>query len=173
MFFLVLDTGDGITDPATPYEETQREWLRKTVASPEFSAAQFRVLLAHHPLRHQEEGGGLEILRLYRAIPPEAAAKIDLMVSGHVHFYSRQLSGKAELYSPHPARNGKIMTVLPPFPVLTCDFNGAVLVKKDADKLLVTAWGKEGKTLDQLTIPRKIDGNGPAPTERKTGKMTK
>lgn len=155
VFFLVLDTGDGMTDPPSAYEETQREWLRRTVTSPEFSAAQFRVLLAHHPLRHLEEGGGLEVLRLYQAIPPEAAKKIDLMLSGHVHIYSRQLPGKAELYSPHPARNGKAMTILPPFPVLTCDFDGAFLVKKDADKLLVTAWGKGGKTLDELVVPRK------------------
>ena len=92
--FVVLDTGDcGAPDSSrplndyTPYFSVQEEWLRNAIEEPEFRDAPFRVALLHIPIVWEDYDGGGLVCFYGKAKWHDlfVKAKIDLIISGHVH----------------------------------------------------------------------------------------
>lgn len=87
---IVLDTGEdkpdenqyllGLADFAR-YKEIQRQWLEREIASSEFQAAKYRVVVHHIPIK-QWLPNNMSWLPLYKK------GKIDLIINGHAHGYS-------------------------------------------------------------------------------------
>lgn len=93
--FTVLDTGEdkedthpvyaGIVD-FDRYRESQAEWFKQVVQTPEFKKAKFRVIMMHIP--HYYSGdwhGPMECRRLFA--PLFEQHKVDLFLAGHTHRY--------------------------------------------------------------------------------------
>ena len=121
--------------------------------SAEFRNAQFRVLIAHHPL-FDPSGAAPELVALFKTLPADARQSFDLMCAGHIHRYEKLMPGKV-LYSTLPHRNGKKQKFTPPFPVMTIPQWGYFLIEKYSDKMVFKAFSPENTVLDSVTIPRK------------------
>jgi len=93
---VVLDSGEDKTDDNweygglvafDQYREKQREWLRREIASPDFKAAAFRVVLIHiSPWHSGDWHGTLHCREMFGPLLNEG--KIDLQVSGHTHRFA-------------------------------------------------------------------------------------
>ena len=100
--FIVLDAGED--KPRIPKTENygrtfdrelmkeQRAWLEKTVKSPEFQTAKFRIVLLHSPMTERYMGASEKILTngLFTGEKPQY--KIHLWVTAHTHLYARTLA---------------------------------------------------------------------------------
>ena len=92
--FVVLDTGQpDALDAARPlhdfysYRSVQQEWLRSAIEEPEFRDAPFRVALLHIPIVWEDYTNGGVVCFDAKAKWHDhfVKAKIDLIISGHVH----------------------------------------------------------------------------------------
>jgi len=93
---VVLDSGEDKTDDNweygglvafDQYREKQREWLRREIASPDFKAAAFRVVLIHiSPWHSGDWHGTLHCREMFGPLLNEG--KIDLQISGHTHRFA-------------------------------------------------------------------------------------
>ena len=93
---VVLDCGEDKTDDNweygglaafDQYRETQRDWLRKEIESPEFKAAAFRVVLIHiSPWHSGDWHGTLHCREMFGALLNQG--NFDLQLSGHTHKYA-------------------------------------------------------------------------------------
>ena len=150
--FVILDT-DGDMPVSKDYLAAQQKFLFDAVKSAEFRNAQFRVLIAHHPL-FDPSGAAPELVALFKALPADAQQSFDLMCAGHIHRYEKLMPGKA-LYSTLPHRNGKKQKFTPPFPVMSIPQWGYFLIEKYSDKMVFKVFSPENTVLDSVTIPRK------------------
>ena len=90
---IVLDSGEDKPDDHRAYfgmadfdqyREAQRQWLEREIASPEFQAAKYRVVVHHiPPLPGQMWSKNTETW-----VPLYEKGKVDLVISGHTHKYS-------------------------------------------------------------------------------------
>lgn len=93
---VVLDCGEDKTDDNweyaglaafDQYRAVQREWLRKEIASPEFKAADFRVVLIHiSPWHSGDWHGTLHCREMFGELLNQG--KFDLQFSGHTHRFA-------------------------------------------------------------------------------------
>ena len=150
--FVILDT-DGDMPVGKDYLARQQKFLHDAVQSDEFRNAQFRILLAHHPL-FDPSGYAPELFAMFKSLPEKAQQSFDLMFAGHVHRYEKLMPGKP-LFSTWPHRNGKKQNFTPSFPVMTVPQWGYLMVEKQADKLLFKAVSPENTVIDSFTVSRK------------------
>ncbi|MBE6359602.1 MAG: hypothetical protein E7057_10215 [Lentisphaerae bacterium] len=154
IFFLLLDSGGDAPDK-TDYVKKQKEFLQKAVRSKEFSAAEFRVVMTHHPLFDAVSGGGEQAVELFSSLPLEVQKSFDLCLSGHVHSYNRLLPGEKVIFSNNAARNGKMAELSWTFPVLTSDSDGVIAVEKSGRVLKVTVIDGKGSEIDRLELKQR------------------
>lgn len=90
---VVLDSGEDKPDSHRDYfgmagfdayRETQRRWLAREIASPEFQEATYRVVVHHIP----PLPGNTWTQSTERWLPLYEKGKVDLVLSGHTHKYS-------------------------------------------------------------------------------------
>jgi len=111
--WLVLDCGEDKPDDHKEYygladfdsfRREQTEWLKQELASQEFSAPPWRVLVHHIPLYSQSETGGFHTACRDLWADLLARANIDLALNGHTHhraFYPAESVG-----APYPIAVG-------------------------------------------------------------------
>jgi acid phosphatase type 7 len=144
-FFIVLDSGEdkpdndkeysGLVD-FSAYHLQQAQWLEAVLASQEFKAAQYQVVLLHIPLFGED--------KVPPSFEPVAALlrsnkEIDLMVNGHTHEYG--IFTPEDSVLPYPAAfSGGPET----------DTAAAVLVNMDKDGFRVRIMSIDGKIVDQI-----------------------
>ena len=66
-----------------PFNDTQREWLKKAVETPEFRTAKHRIILAHYPVTRINSRQGKEYDGIF--IGKDRYVNIDLYLCGHQH----------------------------------------------------------------------------------------
>lgn len=154
VYFMVLDF-DGDLCHDTDYIDEQCKWLAEEVKRPEFSAAEFRVMLVHQPL-FAGRGGGKTLCKVFSGLPEKAQNSFDLAFSGHVHIYEKSMPGDKYIFSLHPGRNGKVEAMPLKFPVLTGEKESAIIVEKNSKQLLIKVFSKaQNKQVDEIVIKRK------------------
>lgn len=155
VYFLLLDS-DGDFKWTAEYEKAQKDFLRNAVHSKEFKEAQFRVILMHKPLFPHRYGGGIKSLRMISELPKNIIQSIDLCLGGHKHSYNWLLPGAKTMHSTLKSIHGKpVDNVSWPFPAITSDVDGYVVVQKDDKSLKVTVVGGNKKVLDTFTVNKK------------------
>ncbi len=152
VFFIVLDTDADAKETDSTYLDEQFDWLKKVVASPEFAAAELRVLISHVPFYRSKE-----VTNLMNSMPPAALAAVDLVLNGHCHNYSKILPGSDKIVTEDTRFKGKShkFDIKVPCPILVNDQAGAIVVKKDQKKLSVLVLNNAGKTLDTLEVNKR------------------
>jgi predicted phosphodiesterase len=144
-FFIVLDGGEdkpdadqeygGLVDFSS-YHREQAQWLENVLASPEFKAARYQVVLLHVPLFGEDQAPPsfepvASLLRSNR--------DIDLMINGHTHEYG--IFKPEESGLPYPAAfSGGPET----------DTAAAVIVNTNEDALRVRIMDIHGNIVEQI-----------------------
>ncbi len=92
--FVILDSGEDKPDTEEvyaglanfdEYRLKQLEWLKKEVIGEEFQKAQFKIVIVHMPIIEDKKNWyGMQFLAEHFG-PVLKEAKIDLMISGHMH----------------------------------------------------------------------------------------
>jgi len=149
LHLLVIDTGEDKPDSTQvyaglnrmgPYREMELAWLEHHVrTSPTLRRAPFRVLLMHQPDWGWLEGGKVERDAWTAAAN---AAKVDLVIAGHMHRYSLTPAGGPEGNS---------------YPILVVGRGQLAKVSVSEDELRVTIVAEDGSTVGSLTLPRRPD----------------
>jgi acid phosphatase type 7 len=144
-FFIVLDSGEdkpdddieygGLVD-FSAYQQQQADWLAQVLASPEYKAAQYRVVLLHIPL-FGEWGVTPEFEPL--AAQLRGNTGIDLMINGHTHEYGLFLPEETGLPYPVAFSGGP-----------ESDSAAAVIVNMDDDMLRINIVDVNGTIVDQI-----------------------
>lgn len=155
VFFLYLDSGEG-QKQLTDYTKKQGEFLEKVIQSPAFRNASFRILLVHHPLYPEPKWQSSELEYFFKLMKKhKAEQKIDLMLAGHIHSCNSLLPGEKKLKSTNPRLNGKIFQTSVPFPVLTNDRSGLIVVDAQSGKLTVSIYDGKLKKWAVQDFPAK------------------
>ncbi|MGV8963679.1 MAG: metallophosphoesterase [Candidatus Saccharimonadaceae bacterium] len=142
--FVVLDGGEDKPDSDIEYSDlaqfdayrdTQAEWLKKIVATPEFKNAQYRVVIIHIAPVGSTWHGTLDIQQKFLPILNEA--NIDIMLCGHEHEFdyikpSNQVS----------------------FPILINDNETYLDVNVDASAMNLVVKSIKGDELHKFTIKK-------------------
>jgi predicted phosphodiesterase len=142
--FVVLDTGEdkpdsdieysGITDYDN-YRTEQARWLAQAVKSKDFTEARFKIVIAHIPpvsnaaLWHGEK----EVLEKF--VPILNQAGIDVMLSGHQHYYMNKKP------------NSDIK-----FPIIVNAHKTVLKGTANDNKLELVVKDLEGKIIDQMIL---------------------
>ena len=152
--FVLLDTDhDGRIAPQ--YLKAQTEFLRRTVKSPAFRNAQWRILLLHVPLTFRtDKRWGEDNFALMQSLTPEERDSFDLAFSGHTHVFCRTFPDGPKVYSTYP-KFTKLKTRPFAFPEFTAPQLGLMRVDKGADTLTVEVFAPSGERLDCQVIRRK------------------
>lgn len=147
LHLVVLDTGEDKPDSTQvyaglnrmgPYRERELAWLERHIrTSPTLEAAPFRILVMHAPDWGWLSGGGAE-----REVWTAAAnaAKVDLVISGHMHRYSFTPAGGPEGNS---------------YPILVVGRGQLAKVDVTENELRVTVVAEDGSTVGSFTLPRR------------------
>lgn len=142
--YIFLDTGEDKPDSDIEYYDRtdydkyrteQAEWLAQAVQSKEFIEAKFRVVIAHIPPLPNDDvwHGQKEVLRKF--VPILNQANIDVMLSGHLHYYI----------------NNKPTSSVQ-FPVVVNAHNTAIKGVTHEDELQLEVWDLDGKVIDKIVI---------------------
>lgn len=168
MFFIVLDSGNDATDTQggalfsnTELLRKQRLFLEKTICSPSYRNAAFRVILLHIP--PFRASNPVEKM-IYDMLQPLRDAEIppDLMLSGHIHRYLRVNAG-AMTFDPASDQKwaAEYPAVMPlPCTVIVCSTSTALDCKATQDALEIKAISPIGnaqawRPVDEIRIPRR------------------
>lgn len=145
--FIVLDTGEdkpdsdieysGITDYDN-YRSEQAAWLREAVKSDEYRRAKYHVVIAHMPPQPIKDlwHGPQEVLEKF--VPILNDAKIDVMLSGHLHSYGN--------YKPDAQVK---------FPVIVNSLDMVIDGHTDGNHLLLEVRNTKGTLIDSIKIAQK------------------
>ena len=154
VFFVLLDTDhDGRISPECL--KAQTEFLRRTVKTPEFRQAQWRILLLHVPLTFRpDKRWGEDNFALMQALTPAERDSFDAAFSGHTHVYCRTRPGEKTVFS---ANRKLAKTKIRPFafPEFTGPQLGLIRVEKTADTLTVEVFAASGECIDRQVIGKK------------------
>jgi len=139
--FVVLDCGEdkpdsdmeysGIVD-FDQYRNTERDWLKEALKSPEFTGATFKVAVVHMPPFGGWHGED-EVASKF--VPLLNDAKVDVMLCGHLHEYQN-----------HKAENGVN------FPVIVNSNNTVLKAEADAQLLNLRVINEKGEQIDLIQI---------------------
>ncbi|GHT27550.1 hypothetical protein AGMMS49574_00200 [Bacteroidia bacterium] len=141
--FVVLDSGEdkpdsdieysGITD-YDAFRTAEAEWLKEALKSKEFLEAPFKVAICHIPPR-KDWHGEAEVLNKF--VPLLNEAKIDIMLSGHLHKHVKEAS------------NSQVH-----FPILINSNNSFVKGSATTNTLTLEVIALDGKKTDSLTLSK-------------------
>lgn len=142
--YIFLDTGEDKPDSDIEYYDVtdydnyrteQAEWLAQAIQSKDFTEAKFRVVIAHIPPLPNDDvwHGQKEILNKF--VPILNQANIDVMLSGHLHYYAKNKP-----------------TDLVQFPVIVNAHNTVIKGVTDKDKLQLKVLDLKGEIIDNITI---------------------
>jgi predicted phosphodiesterase len=146
VFFVVLDGAEDKPDSDMeyyglgnydPYREKETQWLEKVVESEAFKEAPYRIVLLHVPPSGESWHGLMEVKRLF--LPVLNRARIDLMLSGHLHRHIFYPAGRADCT----------------FPLLINSNEHALDVDIDMQRINLTIRDREQKVFKTLQFPRK------------------
>ena len=162
--FIVLDSGEDKKDrlPKAPYTmrnysdgymAAQRRWLEALVQTPAFRNARYRIVFVHNP----SYGVGSRfasgrVSRLMEGIlgGRDRATRIDLMLGGHEHLYTRGLAGEKALTFYRPTASSCIGNRLSgekfAYPVIMQDGPGFGGENASASQLVLNDAGIEVRT---------------------------
>lgn len=145
--FLVLDSGEDKPDDSPeysglvefePYRTQQTEWLKKTIADPEFQQAPYKIVFTHMPLFGGNNWHGEQRNRELW-LPLLNQARIDLALSGHTHQYARIDAREQENR----------------FPIIIGDPQNVIRVDARSDGLNVIVKNADGSLKDELRLPKR------------------
>ncbi|MDB4581531.1 metallophosphoesterase [Draconibacterium sp.] len=147
--FIVLDGGEDKPDTTSVYAgladfDTYRlkelEWLRNEVAGEEFQKAKIKIVIIHMPIiKNKRNWYGMAFLEEHFG-PVLQRAKIDLMISGHMHKNNWIEAGKSGF----------------DYPVMICSNNDYVEVKVEMDSIKIDLKNLEGKIVEQYLVEKRI-----------------
>ncbi|MDR0758261.1 MAG: metallophosphoesterase [Tannerella sp.] len=146
VFFVVLDGAEDKPDSDIeyhglgnydPYREEETRWLESVVESEEFRNAPYRIAILHIPPSGDSWHGLLEVKRLF--LPVLNRARIDLMLSGHLHRHIYYPAGEADCS----------------FPLLINSDVHALDIDVDMQRISLTVRDREQKVFKTLQFPRK------------------
>ncbi len=181
--FIVLDTGGDPTDMRNnsmtadsmrQYMEQQRKWLENLVASPEYAAAQYRILMMHeaphsHRLTRMRETV-IFIMEPIMKVASNPKLRLHLCMTGHIHRYRRSVPNSTAVYADAPVHanevsNEKDVADLEhgrdyPFPILTIEGPGerspldvsATLVSVSPKHIEVKSYDDKCRCFDHFLI---------------------
>ncbi|MGN0202502.1 MAG: metallophosphoesterase [Candidatus Cryptobacteroides sp.] len=141
--FVALDCGEDKPDSDLEYcginaydeyRDEQAEWLRRVVASEEFTSAPFKVVTCHMPSTSGWHGDN-EIRDKFLPVLNEAG--VDVMLSGHLHKRMRTVPGEEAS-----------------FPIVVNSNNDVLQCTVTPAELNIRIVSQEGKVLDTLTITK-------------------
>ncbi|MBR6372185.1 MAG: metallophosphoesterase [Victivallales bacterium] len=118
---IVLDTGGDPTDMRNnsmtaesmrQYMEQQRQWLEELVASPEYAAAQYRILMMHeaphsHRLSRMRETV-IFIMEPIMKVASNPKLRLHLCMTGHIHRYRRTVPNSTAVYANAPVHANEV-----------------------------------------------------------------
>lgn len=151
--FANLDVGNDHEDDGTFFSNTamideEREWLRELTLSPQWQQANFRVALLHIP-PFRDAYDGQAAMRLIRGILDAPEAKLDVMLSGHVHRYFRIDPGTGQWT---PALPYKGHPPVLPFQVIANNTNTLLLGEVTKDTLTISCIKEDGTLQDKIVL---------------------
>lgn len=150
---LALDTGEDKPDDTnvyaglndfTAFRRQELAWLQQhTRENNRMAAAPFRIVVSHQPDWGQIDGESAEWTNWANQ------AKIDLVITGHKHRFSRTAAGqKGNDYA-----------------ILTVGMDQVASVKASNAELTVKVTGRDGAAIDAFTVPRRsVPGAQPQST---------
>jgi len=145
--FIVLDSGEDKPDSSQyyygladfdAYRLVQLEWLKKQIKTDAFKNAPFRIVLVHMPVMEMKNTGhGMKFLAEHFG-PVLDSARIDLMISGHLHRNLWLKSGESGFS----------------YPVLVC--SNRDFVEVTANKSGITTWLKnsDGEIMEEFILTK-------------------
>jgi predicted phosphohydrolase len=116
------------------YRTQEAKWLKKALKQPEFLEAPFKVVICHIPPAVGWHGQQ-EILDKF--VPLLNEAKVDIMLSGHLHRHGNN----------KPTEQIK-------FPVLVNGNEAVVKGKASKNELVLDVIGLDGKPVDKIVIKK-------------------
>lgn len=151
VFFVILDTDhdNGISET---YRREQIEFLKKTIHSPEFRQARWRVLISHVPITFLYKRWGADQAAMFEELSLEEYNAFDVAFSGHIHHFCRTLPGEDKVFSTKPQLRGTPTLRPTGFPEFTGPELGLFLVRKTDDRLCVKIFDQDGTLLDDREI---------------------
>lgn len=152
VFFIFLDLeGDCTPDDGKPYYEEQADFLVRTISSPEFQNADFRIVMGHVPPLSPREDGKL-VAQLLKKLPPKS---IDLFIGGHKHRCAYVPANGTTIDSVDSRFEGKPAYGMS-FPVLVGDNGGIIRLERKGDELNIRIFDELGAEFRKspLRIPK-------------------
>ncbi|MCF6357875.1 MAG: metallophosphoesterase [Draconibacterium sp.] len=145
--FVILDSGEDKPDTQEvyagladfdKYSLKQLEWLKKEVVSKEFKKAQFNIVIVHMPIiKNKENRYGMEFLAEHFG-PVLKKAKIDLMISGHMH-KNKWINAKKSGFN---------------YPVIICSNNDYIEAEVDKTGISIHLKNLDGDIIDEHKIEK-------------------
>jgi len=139
--FIALDSGEDKPDSdieyydLTMYDEyrdEQVEWLKEVVKSEEFTSAPFKIVTCHMP-PFGGWYGEFDVARKFMPVLEEAG--VDIMLSGHMHYYDHKKAGECGS-----------------FPVVVNSNDTVLKAEVDEHRLSIQVLDMAGKTVDKFEI---------------------
>ena len=167
VYFIVLDSGDDVSDGAQQHyysnseeKEAQKSFLRKLTDSPEYKNASFRVVMIHFPPVERKTGGISE--EIYDMLEPLRNAQVlpDVMLCGHTHQYERTLANESGyVYSTARRHTPETETLISPWPVIICSCNTILDCTAAGRNMVIKAYDVLCKAEPVLIETVNIEGN--------------
>jgi len=143
--FIVMDSGEdkpddhpvyaGLVD-FDRYRDEQRDWLAGIIRTPAFKEATYRIVLVHiPPYSGSEKHGAEDITKKWGPLFEEG--KVDLIISGHHHRYTKIDRGSS---GNNP-------------PVLIVDKDMIMNTEVSKQKLFINIIDIDGQDVDGMTVP--------------------
>ena len=131
--------------------DEEREWLRELTLSPQWQEARFRVAFLHIPPFRSDKYEGQMPTRLIHGILDTPEAKLDVMLSGHVHKYFRIDPGTGQCTPPLPYKEPPVL----PFQVIANDTTSLLLAEVTNDALTISCIKQDGTIRDRVVLPKR------------------
>jgi len=175
--FVVLDTWGGKKDlglnrlsnnEVKKYLQEQRKWVEELVNSPDYTTADYRIIMAHsspHACNPAEGISGNAIMiaePLFKA-SLNGGKRIHLYLAGHIHKYRRTIPGTTAVYSNARVVAGEVADGKKfNFPIVIFDGPGknigfdlsASIIKVAADKLEIKSFDEDSRCFDHFTVDK-------------------
>ncbi|MBQ6472890.1 MAG: metallophosphoesterase [Victivallales bacterium] len=154
--FANLDIGSDHEDDSAFFDNStmideEREWLRELTLTPQWQEARFRVALLHIPPYRTDKYDGQAPMRLIQGILDTPEARLDVMLSGHVHRYFRIDPGTGRCTPPLPYQEPPAL----PFQVIANDTTSLLLGEVSSDTLTISCIRQDGTVQDRIALKKR------------------